>query len=168
VPSPLHKIPDALLGAFNLKTNGQAPNQFGDVVLPTGELLDFYLRDFLRISNIAGTVQNPGDAVSLTVPAGEMWRLLGVGVAIQPVPADAAIGPYGRFDVRYEIATVPSYIIATAGPAMGAVARNISHGFMLPVPLLCKASTVIAWRNETAFSAAAAVNLNMQYQAIPL
>lgn len=167
--SPLHKLPDGLLGAFNLKTTGQAPNEYGDTLAPTTEMLDFYLRDLLAVSVTAGTVTAPSDAVSVTVPAGVMWRLLSIGLAIQPDAADAALIPYGRFDLRTELMTSPAYL-AQVGPlpAMGGTARNLNFGLLMPVPLLAKGGSVIAFRSETAYSAAATVSFNVQYQAIPL
>lgn len=167
--SPLHKLPDGLLGAYNLKTTGQAPSEFGDTVAPVTDLTDFYLRDLLANSVTAGSVTAAGDTTSVTVPAGVMWRLLSVGLAIQPNAADAALLPYGRFDMRTELMTSPVYLAALGpGPAMGAAARNINFAVLFPVPLLAKAGSVIAFRSETVYSAAALTSLNVQYQAIPL
>lgn len=169
MPSGLHKLPDGLLGAFNLKTTGQAPDEFGSMLVPVADVLDFYLRDLLGNSVTAGSVTAAGDSTSTTVPAGVMWRVLSIGLAIQPDAADAALLPYGRFDMRTELMTSPVYLHTCGpGPAMGAAARNINFAVLMPVPLLAKAGTVIAFRNETVYSAAAVTSLNVQFQAIPL
>lgn len=165
----LHKYADGILGGFNLKTTGKPPDQFSDAIQGTAELLDFYLRDFLTIpAAVPGAATNPGDGVVVTVPDGLMWRVLQIGIAVFPNAADAAIPPYGRFDFRTESGATLAYIAATQMPAAGALYTNLIAAHMFSVPLLLKAGSVIGWRSETQFTAAALLSLNVTVQAIPL
>lgn len=54
--SPLQKSPLGLLARFNLKTLGDAPNRFGDTVLPVADVGGAYSADLLTFLNTNGAV----------------------------------------------------------------------------------------------------------------
>jgi len=71
--SPLQKAPSGLLGAFDLKTLGQQPTKFGELVQPSVEVIDMYVP--LTIAEKTLNVTNPDIEVADTfdVPNGELW-----------------------------------------------------------------------------------------------
>lgn len=74
--SPLQAAPQGLLGAFNLKTLGDNPSIFGGSVQPVVEAMGFYGLPKRSFQLATGNLQNPGDILTLTVPAGQVWRVL--------------------------------------------------------------------------------------------
>lgn len=165
----LHKLPDGLLGALNLKTTGQNPNQLSDAISGTLDLIDWYLRDFLTMpAPVGGNMTNPGDGIVLTVPGGVMWRVLSIGIAIIPDAADAALRVYGRFDARTETGLGLNYLQECGPIVVTPELRNANFAMRLNPPLLLKAGSVIGFRSETQYTMPALGSLNIQYQAIPL
>jgi hypothetical protein len=75
--SPLQKVPAGLLDALSLRTLGQNPTLFGELVRPTVELLDMYLADRTVTTtsvDAAGAITGVFQAAASVNPR----RLLGV------------------------------------------------------------------------------------------
>lgn len=79
--SPLAKFPPGVLELLSLKTLGQAPSLFGELVVPTFEMLDFYGAD-----RIVGVAENgPAAAIGSTfssAAAVNYRRLLGFSATL--------------------------------------------------------------------------------------
>lgn len=166
---PLHKAPDGLLGAFDLKTLGHRPDRFAEAIQGTTDVTDFYFRDLQTIPPaVAGNMTNPGDGIVMTVPAGVVWRMFSIGIAIFTDAADVAIAPYGRFDLRTETGATLVYLAPVAMPARQALYTNGIGAFVFQRPLLLKAGSVIGYRSETQYTAPALGSLNLLAEVIPL
>ncbi len=92
--SPLHLSPQALLGALQLKVQGQNPNEFGATVTPIIDVYDQYLTDRVFVSNVAANVATPlttGAVITAPTLQTETWRILGIGCYALLAAGDAAI-----------------------------------------------------------------------------
>jgi len=89
----LQKAPVGILGALNLKTEGQNPSEFSDTVLGVIDVTNFYLGLETKISRQTLTIANPGTfgSAAHTVPVGKVWRVFGGGFAGVLNAADAAL-----------------------------------------------------------------------------
>jgi hypothetical protein len=105
--SPLQKSPLGLLGAFDLKTLGHQPNQFGDVVMPVHGVTDQYLLPQLAIVTASATIAIAGNSAvtSIPVPQGQVWRVLAWSIECTLAAADAALGPRGSIAIGDGTAT---------------------------------------------------------------
>lgn len=101
MPFPLVKHPRGLLGAFEMKTLGQAPPQFGDTVLPTTDVTELYIPQ-LKIVQKDITCTNPAVFAEDTwdVPAGKVWRWWGVALTGTLAAADTALTVQTIFSVN--------------------------------------------------------------------
>lgn len=72
----LQKGPDGLLGALDLKTTGQNPNEFDLELKPTFEARPFYLLRNRRVTAASGPFATINTMIaSLTVPQDEVWHV---------------------------------------------------------------------------------------------
>lgn len=133
--SRLQKSPIGLIGAFDLQHQGQSPDQFGGTIQPTVDVFDLYMRPVTgsRGLTVAGNLQTSGDALSLTVPAGEMWRLWSVSCGVI-VPA-ATANPDGLgLGLLVNAGYVRTEYYRGPTPTVGEV--RFSVGLALPRPYL--------------------------------
>lgn len=84
--------PLGLLGAFGLKVQGKAPDQFGESIAPSVEVIDFYAlasQSIKRTAQItaAGAVT---DTITHVVPNDTIWRVFAVASGVNLNAADLA------------------------------------------------------------------------------
>jgi len=90
VPLAIQRVPRALSDLLSI-FGGQTPQQLGDQVLGTVELLQFYGLNQQQFLNATDGALAIGGTVSLTVPANQYWVLLGAHAVITvPVGGTAA------------------------------------------------------------------------------
>ena len=91
MPALIQRIPPGLLSFLGLKSTGQNPNVLADTVVPTLNLEHLYLAQDLRVSSATQNVANAGQSISLAVPNGEAWRVLGIGYSADTLTAPATL-----------------------------------------------------------------------------
>lgn len=116
MPYPLHKSPRGLLGAFNLKTLGRAPTQFGDTVLPVSIVDDFYFGEITIVQKDI-VMTNPAVSAADTwdVPAGKIWRLYGAALTGTLDAADIAKSVSGLFTINDGVNQIAVQSLTSAG-----------------------------------------------------
>lgn len=88
----LQKAPQGVLGALSLKVGGRNPPFFSDALVGTAEIFDHYL-ELASVSTVTGTMVIGADvssSMTLTVPVGKIWRVVGVAIDITFGAADTA------------------------------------------------------------------------------
>ena len=139
----LQKSPTGLLGAFELKTLGQNPSEFGEQVVPVVDVLDNYVAGDQRIERNQTTLANPATFTSSThrVPNGKVWRLLGISFAGVLDVADAALTT--TVDVRLSPDPLDSVVVLLqpVGPLLrgGSLTRACKAAFVMPRALFLPA-----------------------------
>lgn len=102
---PLSKAPDGLLGSLDLKTLGLNPQEFGDVLSPSLETLEYYLLRNRATAACAGPFTTVGTGIVMTgaapytsnaagnfiVPADQCIRIKQLSILNTRVAADAAL-----------------------------------------------------------------------------
>ena len=72
---------------MGLKVTGKNPPEFGDSVTPTVDVADFYGLTNLSTQIATGMLHNSGDTLTLTVPAGYVWRVHSLGLRMALIQA---------------------------------------------------------------------------------
>lgn len=136
----LQKSPLGLLGAYALKTDGRNPPEFGESVVPTTDVTDFYLQPQMELARDTATITGPavGAAAELTVGEGELWRIWGASLFFVLAAGDAALLSAPRLAILQPTAPEVLYLpLFTSTNVTGAHNRVFSS--MLPRPLLMRA-----------------------------
>lgn len=138
--SPLHKSPDGLLGAFDLKVRGQNPDLFSDRLQPVVDVYDQYLaQQLVPVIGSTGTITGPatGASTTLTVPDGFAWRVIAVGAISALAAGDAALTAQYSFSLVAR-SSLPNAVPFAVSPVIAPLAAgNLSRswGLLLPFPL---------------------------------
>lgn len=130
----LQKAARALLGAFDLKTLGENPRAFGELVAPVVDVYDNYLTGEIRKVNIGVAIGGGSGLTSgsgeQTVPSGKVWRVLAVGGTQTFTGADGAL--------------VAAMAVSTSPPPFGFNTQvPIFAATMVGAPLLRWGGTVL-------------------------
>jgi len=154
--SILHGFPKGLLSLVGSQAFGTNPKQLGDVVAPTIDLRDLYLLSVQ--SSIAGSAAAPaaGFNLCLTVPEGNVWRILaGGGIIVNGAGVTGdwglTIKPGGGSEVPLTsvIATAANqvrFLPLTNGPIWASAGTQIglNGSALVGVPGSCTVSLVIS------------------------
>lgn len=135
MPSLIQRIPWGLLAALGIKGTGRNPNELSDTVAPVIDVAGYYASPFFEIVTDTKNVQNVGDNVQLEVPAGETWRVYGIGAEMTPTTGTSyklyvgfrAGGGSSRF---LRVQAMPAVVTAVATELI-----TISHFFAKPIVL---------------------------------
>lgn len=138
--APLHKAPHGVLGAFDLKVLGQNPDKFGDTLIPTSDVLDFYLARNLDVFGPIGTITNPATSALAgeAVPQGECWRVFAVHAQAAVLNADAANVYTATINITPPSAAV-LHVISTGvmvGPGIAGATNTRYWSYELRKPLV--------------------------------
>lgn len=135
--SKLQTAPLGLLGAFQLKTLGDNPTLFGDRLQPVIEAMGFYGLASRSFQLATGNLTNPGDTLTLTVPARQIWRVLCVSgrAVIGALDVNGFVGFVGTrptSDVNQSLVAIAENQVVQ--PAAGATTIHcaVSSGFGEP------------------------------------
>lgn len=147
----LQAVPQAFLDALELKVEGRNPSEFSDVVAGQVDLMDHYLATRQAIGVADATVTNIGDRVSLTVPAGEMWRVHCVSVTVVLTAATLLAGRIAYLPtagaVRAALLGFYEVIPATGLPS------TFTAAVVLDRPLLALPGSLIQFALDAALAA---------------
>jgi len=169
----LQKGPDGLLGALDLKTTGQNPQEFPGSLLGTFDCVPFYLlrnRTFVTGSGPFATV---GTIIVMTggvftVPQAEVWRVKAISAVLLRNVADIALNielvvglrrmgaasATGIFTPRFE--PVAATDLTQARAALG-----MSHFWLGP------GDTIEVRCRTTITAAASAIGVSVDYDTMP-
>lgn len=166
--SPLQKAPLSLLGALDLKTTGENPTEFGDVVTPTYAVDDHYLAPNAQFVTVSGNLQNPADLLTLSVPNGVAWRVRCVAGRAVIGSLDAS-GFYAFLGMRLN--STQSLVVVQQGvvpqPAVATTLHPAVTTGLLARPLLLQSGGQLALYLEAAFNAPRACSLSALVDVIP-
>jgi len=119
--SPLQKSPDGVLGALDLKVLGLNPNKFSDTLVPIVDVYDQYLANELAtLESPTATITGPAVSAdaTLTVPNGQAYRVLAIGVYCLLAGGDAALTQVTQFVIVPRNGfSMPVLRSGTVGPA---------------------------------------------------
>lgn len=90
--SIIQRVPESFLAALGIRGTGENPRNLPDNVQPVVELGDYYSSRFWETVNgsTAGAT-NVGDQATMTVPAGESWRVHSITGAIVSISGAATV-----------------------------------------------------------------------------
>jgi hypothetical protein len=165
MPSPLQKAPLGLLGAFDLKTLGINPTAFGDTVVPISSTDDFYFLPNQR-STVAAAAVLSGVVATQTVPANEIWRIKGIGVACGRNVADVAL----TLELTVGLGRVAGFVVPVLKTVFGPVAATDLvqfNGLWLPRVILMRPGDRLVLSLQTTVSANATPSLTLDFEAFP-
>lgn len=163
----LQKAASGLLSFFELKVDGGNPDQFSNVLQPVMEVAEFYDAAVQTVGITAGNVTIPGDFVAQAVPAGQAWRVRGVGFDVTLAAATTGLdgaggsifydpGPGGA--IIYEAHSIQKITAANAW--------RMSGGIVLPKPFVALPGTRIIFVNDRTYSVASVANLRIFFDPI--
>ena len=139
MPSLIQRIPPGLLSFLGLKSTGQNPNNLSDTVVPVLDLEHLYLAQDLQVSSNTQNVANAGQSISLAVPNGEAWRVLGFGYSADTLTATATL------KVALKIAPNGSVAcpVGTSWPphVVSAASDIVQDGIFVPQPFVAPSGT---------------------------
>ena len=138
----IQKVPPGLLSFLGIVGDGQTPSNLGSLVHPTVDLSPFYLARDLDSEGAPAAGQGAvGDSVSVTVPAGECWRMLGCGfigsnmsVAVMTITAQLRM----RTPNDDAIGLHPDWFVFTTSSTNDV----INNGVWFPEPFLAMPGTL--------------------------
>lgn len=153
---PIQLIPPGLLGLFQLKQMGRNPDQLGEVVLPTVEILDWYRQALSEWSttthsvviNATGRANFQTFSNPIAVPDREWWYVHQYAVKAEPVLGG------GTAEVH---AIVPNMIQQATGTA-----RPVAVG-PGQFPVGCNTDAHTVWAEGRGFFAPAGARLGVAY-----
>ena len=129
----IQRTPTGLLQYLGMVGTGIPPTLMADEVRASFDITPFYNAGVIAGQSVAGNVQVPGNTQIATVPAGQAWLVLGGQLSVQAgaigetVRTSALIGLKDGNNVRVATSQTMTSLAATA---------RLSHGFMLPNPIL--------------------------------
>jgi len=130
--SPLQKSPSGLLESYALKTLGEAPMAFGDLLVPVVETFDFYTTGLLFSAQESAVVQGFNATLANVISGPTMVRAIGCEFI-----EGAAAGTFlhWAFGIRVQSATITAWL---ANGSFGAIAAGATRrfGFMLERPVI--------------------------------
>lgn len=133
MPALINRAPPGLLSLLDLKAMGENPSQLSNVVAPTLDMLEFYLRNYSSlVTDVTGTIGTTGffPVTAFDTNPGEVVVLSGLGViadsvlaaatavTLRPIIADAAVGRV--------IATCGELVSASAGQSFSSGTYDIT------------------------------------------
>jgi len=163
--SALQKGPDGLLGALDLKTTGQNPILFGELLQGTLEAMEFYLLRNRFMSAQGGAWVALFTATgTFTVPQTEVWRIKEMAVQITRNVADIGLSLEVNCPLRRATSSASgSLFTALFGPTVAAdlvQQRTLSLG----VPLwLGPGDRITVVPGSTMTAAASNISLILDY-----
>jgi hypothetical protein len=126
MPSLIQRFPSGLLSLLDIKGTGRAPADLSDTVVATLNLEPYYLAPQLTIAApVAVSAGAAIVAVAATVPAGEVWRVVGVSAFANNL--SAAVVRVG-FHVTLAPAGAPGDCIICTQPIVSSVAATDRFG----------------------------------------
>lgn len=171
MPFPLQKAALGVLGWFNLKVLGQNPLQFSDVVMPVVEVGDNYLlQGELATESILGTNAGIGSfggpPMTISVPAGHVYRILAVGCDFGIAAADNAFAT--DFFATAAISGTSGLIVSqvTTGAQSPGAGRFGAFYFPRPLVLAGGSSINVTQRSSGALTVAASQHMYLLRQSI--
>lgn len=175
--SPLHKPPQGLMSALNLKTLGQNPDKFGDTVLPTFAVRDLYLADYIRQTENTSVGNLGATSLTLAVDPGALWLLRSLTAIFDyPVNSNSADEQW-RWALTYQSPgaasqlTLAWYEVLTSALALplGAAATYSQRLTFTPSePMLFLPSTVFRAVCSSTMSAGAGYDSYIRAEFVPL
>lgn len=81
---PINKQPNGLLGFLGIKNGGRAPDALIPGLGANWDISQFYLAQDARYDVQPGTFAATGGVAVWTVPVGEVWYILAMGVRVTP------------------------------------------------------------------------------------
>jgi len=163
----LQKAASGLLSFFELKVDGGNPDSFSNVVTPVVEVAEFYDAAVQQVGISVANVTNPGDSVVATVPAGQAWRVRGVGFTLNVAAATTAVdGAGGAVFYNPGAGGIPIYELHSIQKITPANAWTLNGGVLLPKPFVALPGTQLFFINDRVYSVASAVQLRIFYDPI--
>lgn len=143
--------PFGYLSSLGLKTSGQTPFETEPNLRSNYRTNEFYDTSLITTASATAAAQQVvGDSVSLAVPAGRAWRLLGLQLGYGPLGAGDDIRMTGQILWRnnsVRICSTPWIQNAAAGD-------NASWGFTFPYPFILLAGAALIAQLDQATIAA--------------
>lgn len=94
MPSPISRRPAGLLDLLLTQQQGRNPSELRDSVQPVMEMTPFYQSERLKISAVNANAAAVGSTATHSVPSGEYWKILSLGVGGVFANATQTIGVY--------------------------------------------------------------------------
>lgn len=134
---PINRQPGGLLGFLGIKNGGRNPDQLSNVLAPTWDSAEVYLRTNYILSRINVAVNAVGFVQAGTVPPGESWYVhnafgnsqaaLGAGVVLGGTVAAALID-----GVAFSVAGLVAPVRATAGQVWASCEQTRPYQLLPP------------------------------------
>lgn len=163
----IQRIPRGLLAFLDARGTGINPRELGAVVAPTINLEHFYLSDQLEaLQTQALGAAAVGSYCPTTIPAGEVWRVVSIGVTLAAFTT-AATNLHGAIEV-----VAPGAAFGVALGTLDAIQVNGANqecygAAPIPQPLVLNSGTIIQYRNGTNTGATTfTINLRILFQRL--
>jgi len=140
----INRQPSGLLDFLQVQAGGRNPDDLAQTVRPVVDIEPFYWPDRLRGFNESFSLTS-GQIEAVTVPAGQVWKLLTVG----HVTTDQLVINF-NYVVTYGIEGIPGqglngieFGAYSSGNLQPTTGYNGAHFVQLPVPLIVTSGQVI-------------------------
>lgn len=144
MPFSIQEFPSGLLPFFGIKSFGATPPELAELVAGTVDLTEMYLLERLSIKREINQPMTLGDqACTITVPEGEIWRVLGIGSALTP-SATGTIVSVSHFLQRPPISGNEYIPLGPSMPPRATIAGEVrvDHAVLFPVPFYVSAGMI--------------------------
>lgn len=163
----LFKASAGLLSFFEMKNEGQSPDQFGETVTPVIDIAEWYDPSIQTVLAKSGNVVGINDQIAQVIPAGQAWRVRGIGFTLNvPAVTTAVDGAGGWIGYNPGTTGFPIYELHAAPKVTPANNWNLSGGVVLPKPFLALPGTNLFFNNDRIYSTNCVLDLRIFYDPI--
>jgi hypothetical protein len=160
----IQRFPAGLLDILGMQSTGDTPHLIGGEVIPTIDLLDYYLIDRLRgqQATTANVAAIGGLVTTVTPPAGEQWLVYGF------TGASAALAAATAFTATLAVFRASTGFYQFIGPNVSAAnPATYANGVSFSQPFIMRPGDVLAaW--VSAVTGAPAVGIGLTAIFVPI
>lgn len=138
---PIQRVPAGLLSFLGLRGQGVNPRELADQVLGVLNLEHLYVAPDLISTTVTSPAVAAVTALDMSVPAGEAWRIIAIGIVIHPSAAAAVMNvslgitaPGGQTTPI----SVPYRRVATDAT------ERLDYGVLIPQPFVAMPGTIFS------------------------
>lgn len=169
--SKLNSSPLGWLNLFQAKVEGQNPDEIGKVIVPQADIADMFGLQVIVEGVQLANLQNAGDAISLTVPTKEMWRVRAMSVEVAAAGFTAlnvGAAPFVSLKGLTTPASSLTYLGQTQRLNIATLATSIGvAGLYFERPLLVTPGNAIGFVITDTLAASTAAQLRILLEQLP-
>jgi hypothetical protein len=126
-----------LLQGFGVQSMGQGPELLGETVVPVADVRqNYYARQLSIVRTVTAGLTLADQVVTIAVPNGSIWRVIGMGTADTP----SAVGAIesNTFFLQFAPLTGNEYTVLASTPPRATLANEtrVDFGFYFPEPMI--------------------------------